>query len=527
MNTNPDMNTNNLAIDRIADRAIAIGRKLRRHPIATSMVSLALVAITAVTVASYCAPAPPAPPAPTGTSGSRTFNYDITVPLFYNGQNVGSTVIPKGSPVEVISETETTITIRHTDKVLTINKPGKAPVAPVTAVASTPTAPQVSATPRRPERTRDTSQDAERLRISRIKPRALPFPIKRIEIEADGSYTLTDSTCDSPYAYEKVGTKIRMYTAIGGPQIWEADEADTLESKVKTDPKLVDAIKACCGPMGNGYTYEEYITAFATKRISFAPNPFAISKKTPIKEALEIIVKKDPRMQSFTDAADEKGNIVWSGIPQNIKNVAMETIASEMLDDPKSLTRAAVSIRDQVEKLGVKHRRQIGNTCTVYSAYHLLEFHMKKGDIKPFTFEQFKANQIRANKSDTGISLLQLLMMITKLQPDLKIRVRQAPRVENIQTSYYGNGCNEIYRAFIQHELSMGRPLWAGVGGHQIMMVGYNPDTKRFTRVDGWKLKGQCVTGLDSTGFGDDDHNYSVWDIRGTNCVSLEFIKAP
>ena len=46
------------------------------------------VTFAAFTIASYCAT--PAAPA------SRTFGYDITVPLIYNGQNVGSTVIPKG-----------------------------------------------------------------------------------------------------------------------------------------------------------------------------------------------------------------------------------------------------------------------------------------------------------------------------------------------------------------------------------------------------------------------------------------------
>lgn len=47
------------------------------------------VTFAAFPIASYCA-------TPAAVPASRTFGYDITVPLFYNGQNVGSTVIPKG-----------------------------------------------------------------------------------------------------------------------------------------------------------------------------------------------------------------------------------------------------------------------------------------------------------------------------------------------------------------------------------------------------------------------------------------------
>ena len=500
------MNTNKLneAIDRIADRAFALSSKLRRHPIATSMVSLALVAITAVTVASYCAPAPPAPPAPTGTSGSRTFNYDITVPLFYNGQNVGSTVIPKGSPVEVISETETTITIRHTDKVLTINKPGKNPVATVTAK------------PVIPKGTRDTSQDAERIRIGSIKPRALPFPIMRVEIEADGSYTYASGTCDSPYPYERVGTKIRVYIDYED-NIWEADEADTLESKIKTDPKLVDLIKAGCGPMGNGYTYEEYITKFATKRISFAPNPCAISRKTPIKEVIELIAKRDPRMQALIDACNEENawTISWRDVPTQCERVDINTIAME-LRNSKLVTPTAVSLRGEVERLKVPRRLQIGNTCSIYSAYHLIDYHIKKGILRPVTFAQLYAYAGPRHGSNQGIGPNSLLSLLVDTQPGIKIRVREMKCIEG-QTSIHKECSQELLRTFIQNEIACGRPLWVGVDSHQVMMVGYQPSSPG---------KAEKFIAFDSTGFGNKDHGYSRWNIEGiSKIVSFEFIK--
>lgn len=478
---------------------------------------IAASAITASTIASYCCATPTSAPTP------RTFDYDITVPLFYNGQNVGSTVIPKGNSVEVISETETTITIRHMGNVLTITKPGKTPVA---------TAPNVTAKPVVPEGTRDTSQDAEFARMSKIKPRVLPYPIMRVEIETDGSYTAVGFTTSNTHSYEKIGTKLRIYSTVGGAHIWEADEADTLETKVKTDPKLVEAIKTHCVSRGPGYyTYESYLEKWATKekaRVSLAPNPFAISQHTPLKEVLGLIGKRDPRMQSMVAAADKSpGLITWSDAPTNCEHIGMEAIAKELAADEKTPNRTAVSIRDQVEKLGVKHRRQIGDTCTLYSAYHLLDFHMKKGDIRPFTFEEFKAMVPVWADGNRRISHNQLLQILAKTQPGLKIRVREMPRVGSIQTSYYNRGCDEIYRAFIQHELAAGRPLWLDVSGHKVMLVGYNPDAKAHTRVDGEKLSwGQQFTALDSTGFGDDDQGYSRWDPRNASfAVSFEFIK--
>jgi hypothetical protein len=60
------------------------------------------------------------------------------------------------------------------------------------------------------------------------------------------------------------------------------------------------------------------------------------------------------------------------------------------------------------------------------------------------------------------------------------------------------------------------------------MFVGYDPfATKTKTRVDGWRLYGgPRYAALDSTGYGDDDHNYSVWptDASG-DVISFEFIK--
>ena len=492
----------------------------------------------AFTIPTYGATTTAAPTSPTGTA-SKSFAYDITVPLVYNGQNVGSTVIPKGNPVEVIAETATTITIRHMGNTLTITKPGKTQATSASAGAPINNTPKVTAQLVNPvgsgklNPTRDKSHDAENERVSRIPERKLPYPVRRLVIEADGSYSLGEQTCDSTYSYERVGAKLRLLNTTGGVhRIWEVADADTFESIFKTDPKLQELV-AKQAPHIAKWLISDHISK--KTRILLAPNEFAIPNDTPIKDVLTLIAKRDPRMQSYLDIANTQkgtGLIDWSCAPNTIEHVGIETIAKEMLDDTKGLVPAVVSLRDEVEQLGVKHRRQIGGTCTVYSAYHLLDFYMKKGVIRPISFQDFYNKVVAISKGEghTGEPALtpnNMLKLIRSIEPDIKIRVRQMGAYGYYQKSFYKSGCEKIHQAFIQHELQMGRPLWAGVEAHQVMFVGYNPDAKTITRVDGWKLHGgPRFTALDSTGYGDNDHNYSVWptDVAG-DVISFEFIK--
>ncbi len=502
-----------------------------RHPIITSVVLLAIIGIVDFHIACYSATPTATPTSPAGAA-SKSFGYDITVPLVYNGQNVGSTVIPKGNPVEVISETATTITIRHMGNTLTVNKPGATPTPAVKTPAEQP---KVTAQPVNPVGKPATTHNAEYSRMGKIPERKLPYPIVRFVIETDGTYNFGGQTYGSTYSYERIGTKLRLLNRAGGLQVWEVDDANTFESIFKADPKLGELIIREAPKHGPNWA-EEFIAEQTSEktRILIVPNELAIPSNTPLKEVLELIAKRDPRMQSLVDAANnlkDTGLIDWSHAPNTYERVGIEAIAKELLES-KSLTPAAVSLRDEVERLGVKHRRQIGGTCTVYSAYHLLDFNMKKGVIRPISFQDFynKVVAIRKGDGQTGEPSLtpnNMLKLIRSIDPDIKIRVRQMTKYGIYQKSYSRFGCEQIYLAFIQHELEMGRPLWAGVEAHQVIFVGYDPDAKPITRVDGWKLrKGPQLTALDSTGYGDDDHNYSHWptDVAGS-VISFEFIK--
>jgi len=484
----------------------------------------AAVAMTILTIASYCA-TPNA--APTAAPTSRTFAYDITVPLVYNGQNVGSTVIPKGNPVEVISETATTITIRHMGNTLTITKPGATPAPAVT----TPATPKVTAQPTVPSKggyseIKSFSTDPEVISMAAIPQKVLPYPVMRIDIESDGSYTFADATITAKYSYKRVGTKLRI---LKGNQftnwIWEVNDADTLESKVKTDPKLEEVIRK--NAIECGYTYESFLARFATEehnRVTIAPSPYTIPQNTPINKVLELIAARDPQTQSLVDAATKNSpySIHWDAknIPANIERVGMDTIAKEMLTT-KLAPEEEISLRAEVEKVGVKHRRQIGDTCEIYSAYHLLDYYMKKGVIRPIGLEQLQAMAASIQGASTRLSPTTLLMVLGQTQPDLKIRVREVSGFGEGQTSYHEAGSRKIYQRFVQHELECGRPVWVGVGGHQVMMVGIKPIRARQSDIIHREL-----TALDSTGYGDKDHGYSTWSAMEMHrAISFEFVK--
>jgi len=451
-----NMNTLNQAIDQLADRSLALSRKLRQHPIVTSMVSLAVVAIAAFTIASYCA------------------------------------------------------------------------------------------SPQNPQQL----HDAENARIAKNKMRPLPYPILRVEIEAEGNYTIVGLTFPMNHPYEQIDGKLRVLVPDDrDTTIWEANDADTLESKTNTDSKLADALKAVCAnpklagrpapqggllagrPTHGNYTYETYMEQFATNehcRVSFAPSQFATPRNTPVKDAITLITNHDPLAQSFIDTSNNYQH-QHENSQANFEYVKTEDIAKELLADPKLTNPTRISLREEVEKLGVKHRRQTSYDCSVYSAYHLLDFHMKRGDISFLTFEQFMTmmpkSAVSSSRSYQACGDANIIQVISKTQPDIRIKIRELTPFGK-QKSFTPDTANHIFLSFIQHELSVERPLWARVNTgndcHQIMIVGYDPDKQAFLS-KGILCGG--ITALDSTGYGDGDHGYSSWAPgRVEAATSFQFI---
>jgi hypothetical protein len=53
-------------------------------------------------------------------------------------------------------------------------------------------------------------------------------------------------------------------------------------------------------------------------------------------------------------------------------------------------TAETVSLRPEFEKLGVKPLRQVGNTCAIYTARHIMDFYTKKGLAPIIDFDKIK-----------------------------------------------------------------------------------------------------------------------------------------
>jgi len=60
-----------------------------------------------------------------------------------------------------------------------------------------------------------------------------------------------------------------------------------------------------------------------------------------------------------------------------------------------------VSLRPEFEKLGVTATQQIGDSCSVYSAYHLMQFITRKNGVKPASIENFSSRSLPTSNGDS------------------------------------------------------------------------------------------------------------------------------
>ena len=68
--------------------------------------------------------------------------------------------------------------------------------------------------------------------------------------------------------------------------------------------------------------------------------------------------------------------------------------------------------------------------------------------IRPLTLDEFKAMVPLWTQTHT-VSNNELLQIIAKTDPGLKVRVREMPKFGSVQTSYNNAACNRIYQAFL------------------------------------------------------------------------------
>lgn len=72
-----------------------------------------------------------------------------------------------------------------------------------------------------------------------------------------------------------------------------------------------------------------------------------------------------------------------------------------------------VSLRPEFEKLGVTATQQIGDTCTTYSTFHLMQFVTRKNGVTPATIEKFSESAILHGGKITNELAVEIIAYIT------------------------------------------------------------------------------------------------------------------
>jgi hypothetical protein len=130
----------------------------------------------------------------------------------------------------------------------------------------------------------------------------------------------------------------------------------------------------------------------------------------------------------------------------------------EVKTDPEE----KMSLRPKFKELGIHATKQIGPTCELYSTNHLLQFVCKSAGITPPTLETIKA--ACGPPWPSGI------------YPTGKLDYKGLLGKRPIITSIGGNGI--IYPAplvfeVVKYELRNGRPVKSDIGGHAVVITGF------------------------------------------------------
>jgi hypothetical protein len=154
-------------------------------------------------------------------------------------------------------------------------------------------------------------------------------------------------------------------------------------------------------------------------------------------------------------------------------------------------TAEAVSLRPEFEKLGVKPLHQVGNTCSIYTARHIMDFYTKKGLAPVIDFDKIK-NTIDSEQAKEDLENPQ-----EAAERDLrwaKLGIEKGysySHVINNVIKSVPKMVNNEWRGlparieFIKHEIRNGRPVSVSgevikdgqVYGHQQLVIGFKtPD---------------------------------------------------
>jgi hypothetical protein len=200
--------------------------------------------------------------------------------------------------------------------------------------------------------------------------------------------------------------------------------------------------------------------------------------------AIELLQRRDPVVASN-----------WASIYKNESENNQRRYLIPLLESitPKPPgTAETVSLRPEFEKLGVKPLRQVGNTCAIYTARHIMDFYTKKGLAPVIDFDKIK-NTI--DKEDAARDLEDPQGTAERIARHAKLgisdnmysysqvirrAIKSVPKMVNNEWEYLPASIE-----FIKQEIRNGRPVSVGgqtvrdgqTRGHQQLVVGFKtPD---------------------------------------------------
>jgi hypothetical protein len=345
----------------------------------------------------------------------------------------------------------------------------------------------------------DRAARPEIARMQNLPRQKLPYPVMFYVLESDGSYVYHNPQI---YQYERIGTKLRML--LYNNQIWEVDDTDTFESRMAADPKFAEKVK-------KDKEDPSIVKPIAGQtRVCIKLNTYDVPSGTYGRHLFDLIAKRDPRMQSFVDAVGK--NAGSNPVPANCEFVGTDAIAKAVLlqlgkSDLEDLPELRTfSLKLEKAELGVRGKhRQSDISYSAYPAYHLLDFYMKKGLIRRVTFEQFLGMAAKRPDGTYRVDGNDLLNILAKMEPGLKIRVRQMrPDFDNqnsVDNINEYSKCDYIFRKFLVSEIAAGRPVLLGINDITVDHRPVNSRQSILTEIN----NDLAITVLESTGFEDKD----------------------
>lgn len=200
--------------------------------------------------------------------------------------------------------------------------------------------------------------------------------------------------------------------------------------------------------------------------------------------AIELLQRHDPIVTSD-----------WARIHENEPKYANQRHYKipllESINPKPPGTAESVSLRPEFEKLGVKPLHQIGGTCAIYAARHIMDFYTKKGLAPVIDFDKIKSRIDRQDaqrdsenpKEAAERDLRRAKLGIEKGYSYSQIIRYVGDSVPKLVNNEWGDMPALV--EFIKHEIRNGRPVSItgvvfkhGQGyGHQQIVVGFKtPD---------------------------------------------------